>query len=971
MKKIIQSLLMVIIIVSVLAINNTNAQVTVANSTSGNGSYATLKAAFDALNLEEVQAGNAITISVNAATYLAGSETAVCMLEQPSTSSWTSLNITPVGSVIISGAIAAGSPLIDLNGADNVTFNGLNSGGNSMTISNTTVSATSGTSTIRFQADATNNTITQCSVLGSSNMASGTNGGNIWFGSAAIVTGNDNNTISNCSIGPEGLNLPSKGVYSSGTTTTVTTLNSGNTITGCKIFDYFSATVQSAGIYLGNGNTEWTITNNKFYQTATRTQTTGSVHAGIQIASNSVNNSLISDNTIGFSSNAGTGTYVFEGVSSSSRFYPIYLSSSGTLVPVSIQGNTIKNIRITGFLSGVLTSPPFTAIFANSGLVNIGNVTGNTIGSSTSPSSIEYISSGTSTGEIYGICYSPTTASCNISNNNIGGISGTNSSTGGLIIYGIRARISSSGINTIVNNTVGYPAAPIDNNSATSNASKVIGISSETGASIVTGNTVEYLNCVAPNVGQGSSSSIIGIYSTNIGSSVGNIISQNTVRSLKNSNATEAVWVSGIVYNGNTTGSHTVSKNIVMSLNITSSNEFATMNGIYIVGGLTTYKNNFISLGTDNLGNDITNNISINGISETAAGTDNIYFNSVVICGSGVTTGNANTFSFNSSITFNTRDFRDNIFYNARSNSTGSGSHYAVKVGGSGPNPAGLTINNNVYYVSGTGGVFGFYNNLPVTGLNSWQANVGSDANSFFGNPQFINYKNNFMISLAVNSVANNNGVTIAGISDDIEGNSRSATKPDIGCDEFTGAYVLNLTAASQYCPSGIYTVKLYNSVLAEVGSATGTLTNSATNLSLVYSGISDLTGGYFSITGVNTLKVWSNFNSITPSDASSITYNMTTSQTQEFSSNLKFNDNSVWSIPGGDVNQDEIIDAADLAAVENDIACGEPGCVSGYPTDINCDGDFVDATDLSIVDNNQGLNVTNPPVTSIGNSVK
>jgi len=41
---------------------------------------------------------------------------------------WTSLTISPSGVRTISGAMTAGSPLINFNGADNVTINGLNSG---------------------------------------------------------------------------------------------------------------------------------------------------------------------------------------------------------------------------------------------------------------------------------------------------------------------------------------------------------------------------------------------------------------------------------------------------------------------------------------------------------------------------------------------------------------------------------------------------------------------------------------------------------------------------------------------------------------------------------------------------------------------------------------------------------------------------------------------------------------------------
>lgn len=62
----------------------------------------------------------------------------------------------------------------------------------------------------------------------------------------------------------------------------------------------------------------------------------------------------------------------------------------------------------------------------------------------------------------------------------------------------------------------------------------------------------------------------------------------------------------------------------------------------------------------------------------------------------------------------------------------------------------------------------------------------------------------------------------------------------------------------------------------------------------------------------------------------------------------------AVFAFFGGDVNQDRIIDAADLSSVENDAA----NSVSGYViTDITGD-DYVDAGDLSIVENNASLGV-------------
>ena len=56
-------------------------------------------------------------------------------------------------------------------------------------------------------------------------------------------------------------------------------------------------------------------------------------------------------------------------------------------------------------------------------------------------------------------------------------------------------------------------------------------------------------------------------------------------------------------------------------------------------------------------------------------------------------------------------------------------------------------------------------------------------------------------------------------------------------------------------------------------------------------------------------------------------------------------------------MNQDGIVDASDISAIENAVG------ISGYvPTDLTGD-DFVDASDISIVENNAGVLVRNPIV--------
>ncbi|MBK8149137.1 MAG: hypothetical protein IPK58_13265 [Acidobacteria bacterium] len=743
--------------------------------------YATLKAAFDAINLG-THTGT-IGIDVCGDT----DETTVSAILNASGSgaaSYTSVAISPAGGSArtITGATVAGSPLIDFNGADNVTINGLNTGGNSLTIANTTVSASSGTSTIRLQADATNNTITNSSILGSSTMATTTNGGNIWFGAGAVAAGNDNNIISNNNIGPAGANLPTKLIYGNGSTTTTAVYNSGNQITGNNLFDYFNVAAQANAVYLAGGNTGWTISNNRIYQTATRTQTTGAILAGIQAASSTGNDGhTISGNVIGFANSAGTGTTNFVGSSTGSKFLGIYISSASTLTPSSIQGNTIAGINMSGIVGGTSTTASFVGISINSGVANIGNVTGNTIGSLTSAGSVSITNNNGSASEIFGIYYFPS-AVANVSNNNVGGIVSNNSGVGSVVFYGIRAFTASAVTNTMLNNTIGSAAAPITNTTA-STSSRTIGLYCQSGACVATGNTIGNLSMSAANVGTGSAASVIGLWIDNSSATIGNNVAQNTVRSLANNDPAAAVWVTGMQYNGATTGTHTVQRNFIHTIsapNTTSAT--ATVNGINVQGGLTTYQNNMVALG----GNMTANSPQINGIAETIAGTDNFYHNSVYIGGTGVAAGTANSFAFQSSITLNTRNFRNNIFFNARSNGAATSKHYAIQVGGTAPAPGGLTSNNNILFANGTGGFVGRFNLIDQLTLANWQSATGNDANSFSVDPQF-NAATAATPDLHLHptnpTVAEGNGADV-GVIDDFDGQTRASLTPvDIGAD--------------------------------------------------------------------------------------------------------------------------------------------------------------------------------------------
>ena len=449
-----------------------NVVLTTTSGTLLNANYATLKAAFDAINPGVFHTG-AITISI-LNDLNEGTNTA--QLNQ--VAGVTSVLIQPAGCAArtITGATTAANALVYLNGADNVTIDGLNTNGNSLTITNTTVSGLANTCTILFQTDATSNTITNCSVLGSATMPVTTAGGNIWFGATLTgTTGNDNNTISNCFIGPAGANLPSKAICFTGTPATP---NDNITINNNNIYDFFSASVTSSGIDLTNlGSSNVSITNNRFYQTATRTQTAASTHSCIRIGNTSGNNFVITGNTIGYSSSAGTGTYNFVGFAAASVFNPIMLSV-GTTTASSVQNNTIAGISCSSPASGTI----FNGIFVTAGSVNIGDTIGNIIGLAAAP--ITFTATvGFIAGVINGITMtsaSPTGIS--IQNNTIQAITTGGTASSSFNMTGIN--VAGSAAYTVNSNTiggfVGATAINLGTIGTTTTASTFTGINSTT-----------------------------------------------------------------------------------------------------------------------------------------------------------------------------------------------------------------------------------------------------------------------------------------------------------------------------------------------------------------------------------------------------------------------------------------------------------------------------------------------------------
>jgi Divergent InlB B-repeat domain len=816
--RIILSLILSLAVVPSLA----NAQVDV-TATGGvtNASYTTLKSAFDAINAGTHSADITIDLSGNT------SEAASAILNGSGSgsASYSSILIRPTGgaSRSVSGNLTA--PLVDLNGADNVTIDGLNTGGNALALSNSNTGAAA--QTIRFINDATQNVIQNCTINGSS---AATTSGTILFGTTTGSTGNDNNLVTGCNIGPVGAALPYNAVYAAGTTTTTALNNSGVVISNNSIHDFFGAGASSNGILVAAGNTDWTISGNSLYQSAARTATVGNTHAGISIASG--NNHVVTGNFIGGSTaNAGGTAWSVSGAFAN-RFIGISLAV-GTVTPTSVQNNTIRNFVWSSTSGATILPGVWIGIYASAGAVNVGTVTGNMIGDATGTGSISATIS-TTGGISFGIG-STSTGAVAIANNTIGSMTLLGSTTA--VSHSFAGIQTTAGNNTVSGNVVGSTATAnsINASTASTNATgqavtgisastatitgntianlnnayagttitgQIRGIVTTTGVNNITGNTIRSLSTASLNAGTGTSAAAMGIAQTSV--SQPQTISQNVVYSLSSSAASAAVSVVGIANAGPSSGTNLVTRNVVHSLSLSTSSATASVTGIIAVSGAASFQNNMVRLGVDAAGAPLTTGSVITGIAKASTITTSFYFNSVWIGGTGVG-GTANTYAFRRTTTATADDVRDNIFVNLRQNGAGTGKHFAYVRNAT----TTVTSDYNIYDVgSPSTNLFSLDGGTTsIASLQALRAGDLQDASSGVGNPRFAapaDPVGSLSLKLQDPSPAEGSGVLIASVTEDQEGDLRNANTPtDIGAD--AGLY--SMTAATDiFTPLIAYT---------------------------------------------------------------------------------------------------------------------------------------------------------------------
>ena len=711
--------------------------------------YPTLKGAFDVINAGTYQGDMIIKFRGNT------TETASAVLNASGTgaASYSHILIYPTRSgITVTGNLA--TPLVDLNGADNVTFDGrVNGSGDAyeFTFINNNTSTTSATSTFRFREAAVGDTIRYCTIKGG---ATGASTAVVLFGGSTVFSGNNNNVITlNKITSLSAANRPVNIVLSNGS---IGYDNNGNKILSNEIFDFFRKESNSYGVNIQSYSSASTISGNSFYETTSFAPTSASVYKVITIEDTNSNNNVISNNYIGGNAFQAAGTWTKTNANSN-EFYAINIST-GTSIASNIDTNVIRNFSYSN--SG---NANWYGINVAAGAVNIGSITGNTIGTTTGTGSLS-VTNATNGSFIYGVNIA-SSETVNCENNTIASITSSNTTAAnGTSITAIN-KTATAGATTISNNTIGSLSTANSINAAsgaTGNAQTVYGINSAgTGAITLNENTIANLTNSTTNTTAATRGRINGIL---ISGGTSNTVSNNLVRNLTIANANTANdlemsviginlienivnrsvtnnlvynlsntyasfvgYVSGIYYRGATSGTNTVSRNFIHSISTT--NAGAILNGIIASTGVTTFSNNIISLGN------ATNNViygfyDINGTSQAT----NLYYNTIYI--GGTTAGNNSSYAMFSGNITGTRNYRNNIIVNARTRTSGTGSHVAMNYSTTGT--SGLTVNYNDYIASGTGGVLCKYGTNYTT-LAGMQGAIGQDANSLNQDPTFVN----------------------------------------------------------------------------------------------------------------------------------------------------------------------------------------------------------------------------------------
>lgn len=260
----------------------------------------------------------------------------------------------------------------------------------------------------------------------------------------------------------------------------------------------------------------------------------------------------------------------------------------------------------------------------------------------------------------------------------------------------------------------------------------------------------------------------------------------NTVKYVSVSTAVDGIFVQ------NALGLNTVSHNKVSGVRNSGTASTQVAAGIRITlaaGASANVFNNFVydishAYTTVQLTNKLVKGISIQPLTVVGNTTVfNVDFNSILLDGS--LSPNVSSTCLDVVQSGPVVNVRNNILANITPNQAGNPAHYCITVPTTTIAAASSISNRNDFYCPFPSN--GFVGQTATTNqalLSNWIAATGLDINSFAIDPQFISTTNLHILSPDLDSAASFSGITW--ITDDIDGDVRSTTVPDIGADEFS-----------------------------------------------------------------------------------------------------------------------------------------------------------------------------------------
>lgn len=749
-----------------------------------------------------------------------------------SSGNWT-VTIRPKAGVSMrktSGDPGANEGVIKLDGADHLIFDGRAGGtgtGVCWLIRNTRSGRSIG---MHLLNDAQYNTLTWLQLE--------SQGTGVFLAGTTQSQGNDNNTISYCTIRDrtDVTGVPSSGVTSSGTTGDIAKFNSGNVITHNNIFNFVNSGNFCYGVNLSVGTTATEITDNSIYQTQSFLATYACVFNGVYVAEGATSNTVIRNNFIGGSA-PECGGAAFTVAGQGVKVNGIYFwAGSSTGTNNTVENNTIRNIDIT---SDVLSNSAVPFVGIQVGVTRV-NVIYNTIGSTVGNDEIRITTHGSfgftchginfssasggsivgnkiggitidgdvtaNNSQVYGIYATPAAPSFEVSNNVIGSETVANSiqavsSTQALTFNGIMGIVPDNGSATYKNNTIAGVVLGYSGTAITTNLSG-IRVSGYNSHAIVDHNTISDISSASLAPAVVTTATFQGIWTNNKRS----VVSNNTVRRLRltgtapmNGTAANTSIVTGIHVNSWDTS--TVNNNRIYELssaNDLGASSVTTLSGVIVTGAYTIY-NNLISLDNHSL----TNNCEITGIKTTQfTGSIKVFHNAIYIGGSnGASSHTAPSSALSrkgSSSTYGA--IKNNLFVNTRTG--GNGAHFIYY---NDPNVTSVypvlgwlpaAAANNVIVTATIGKIAQWDANSRDT--TQWKAN-GGDANSSFYTAAQLAPSDLFsdLVSLMIRDGAwgfvKGKGAGGTGITTDYAGQPRSANAPTNGAYEYPAASLASL----------------------------------------------------------------------------------------------------------------------------------------------------------------------------------